>query len=102
MAERKERMALLTRYSKLHAIRYGSRPTYNINVEQWSADGLIESYGLPYCYDLLDYYFDVAESPSWRAFANGAEKIIDSRNEWQRDLRERAERRKKAMEWLNE
>jgi hypothetical protein len=102
MAERKERMALLTRYSKLHAIKYGSRPTFNINVEQWSSDGLVESYGLPYCYDLLDYYFEVAETPTWKAFANGAEKIIHSRDALERDLRERAERRKKALEWINE
>jgi hypothetical protein len=102
MAERKERMALLSRYSKLHLERYGSRPTYNVNVEQWAADGLIESYGLPFCYDLIQYYFDIAESPNWKYFSQQAEKIVTSRDDYERDMRERKERRKLAQRWLNE
>ena len=58
MAERKDRMALLSRYAKLHTKHYEERVTLNLNVEQWAADALIESYGLPECYDLLEYYFD--------------------------------------------
>jgi hypothetical protein len=102
MADRKERMALLSRYSKLHTIKYESKPTFNINVEQWAADGLVESYGLPTCYELLEYYFDVAESPTWKYFANYAQKIIETRADVEEDLRERAERRKLAERWLNE
>jgi hypothetical protein len=102
MPERKDRMALLSRYSKLHTAKYEEKPTLNLNVEQWAADALIESYTLQYCYDLLQYYFDVAQSPTWKYFANYADKIIDSRSDYQKDLEERAERRKKAQEWLNE
>lgn len=102
MAERKDRMALLSRYAKLHTMRYEEKPIYNINVEQWAADGLIESYGMPKCYDLLDYYFDVAESPTWKYFANYAEKIIIAREEQERDNRERAERRALGRKWLSE
>jgi hypothetical protein len=102
MAERKERMTLLSRYSKLHSARYEAKPTYNINVEQWAADGLVESYGMPMCYDLLDYYFSVAENPTWKYFANYAEKIIHARAEVERDLQERFERKKMAERWLNE
>ncbi len=65
MAERKERMALLSRYNKLHLQRYEQKSLMNLNVEQWAADGIIESYGLAQCYDLLDYYFSVAIVPSW-------------------------------------
>ena len=102
MAERKDRMALLSRYSKLHTAKYEEKPSLNLNVEQWAADALIESYGMPECYELLQYYFDVSENPSWKYFANYADKIIDGRTDHNRDLRERAERRKLAQEWLNE
>jgi hypothetical protein len=102
MAERKDRMALLSRYSKLHTAKYESKPLLNLNVEQWAADALIESYTLPFCYDLLDYYFEVAQTPAWKYFANYADKIIDSREDYKRDLEERAERRRMAQQWLNE
>jgi hypothetical protein len=102
MVERKDRMALLSRYSKLHTARYEEKPSLNLNVEQWAADALIESYGIPECYDLLEYYFDVAQSPTWKYFANYADKIIEARKQLQQDLKERTERRAKAKEWLNE
>ena len=102
MAERKDRMALLSRYAKLHTKHYEQRVTLNLNVEQWAADALIESYTLPFCYDLLEYYFSVAQQPTWKYFANYADKIIDAREDYQQDLKERAERRAKAKEWLNE
>ena len=102
MADRKDRMALLSRYSKLHKIKYQEKPLLNLNVEQWAADALIESFGLDICYDMLQYYFDVSSSPSWKYFANYAETIIASRERLVEDLRERSERRKKAKEWLSE
>jgi hypothetical protein len=102
MAERKDRMALLSRYAKLHTKHYEERVTLNLNVEQWAADALIESYGIPECYELLEYYFSVSPSPNWKYFANYADKIIDARQQYQKDLQERAERRAKAKEWLNE
>ena len=102
MAERKDRMALLSRYSKLHTVRYEEKPSLNLNVEQWASDALIESYGIPECYDLLEYYFEAATSPTWKYFANYADKIIEARKQFQQDLKERAERRQKAKEWLND
>jgi hypothetical protein len=102
MAERKDRMALLSRYAKLHTKHYEQRVTLNLNVEQWAADALIESYGLPDCYDLLEYYFSIAQNPNWKYFANYAHEIIDKREQYKQDLEERAERRRKAKEWLNE
>jgi hypothetical protein len=102
MAERKDRMALLSRYAKLHTARYGQRPDYNINREQWSADNLIESYTLQKCYDLLDYYFNASQSPNWRYFANYADSVVLAKEQLEQDNLERAERRKLAREWLNE
>ena len=94
-------MALLSRYSKLHAARYGERPSLNLNVEQWASDALIESYSLPSCYDLLEHYFSVASNPSWKYFANYADKIIEAKTQYQKDLQEREERRRRARVWLN-
>lgn len=102
MADRKERFALLSRYSKLHNIKYEARPQLNLNVEQWAADALIESYGLQECYDLLQYYFDVAQAPNWKYFANYAHEIIEKRSLVQQDLLERQQRREQAKKWLSE
>jgi hypothetical protein len=102
MAERKDRMALLSRYAKLHTKHYEERVLLNLNVEQWAADALIESYGISECYDLLEYYFSVSPNPSWKYFANYADKIIDAREQIKQDIKERAERRAKAKEWLND
>ena len=102
MAERKDRMALLSRYSKLHTARYEQKPSLNLNVEQWAADALIESYGISKCYDLLEYYFSVAQNPAWKYFANYADAIIDKQEQQVVDSKERAERRRIAKEWLSE
>ncbi len=101
MADRKDRMALLSRYSKLHTKKFEAKPLLNLNVEQWAADALIESYTLPFCYDLLEYYFSVAQNPTWKYFANYAHDIIDKREQLEQDNKERAERRRLAKEWLN-
>jgi hypothetical protein len=78
------------------------KPLLNLNVEQWAADALIESYGIQKCYDLLEYYFDVAQTPTWKYFANYADSIIMSREQLKKDEEEREQRRKMAKEWLND
>jgi hypothetical protein len=101
MAGKQARMSLLSRYEKLYREKYGAKPDHNLNKEQWAADMLIESYDLPKCYDLLQYYFDVAQNPNWKYFANYADEILRSRKRTQQDEDERAERRNLAKEWLN-
>jgi hypothetical protein len=102
MAERKDRMALLSRYSKLHTAKYQQKPSLNLNVEQWASDALIESYGVSGCYDLLEYYFSIAQEPNWNYFAYNAEKIISGKKDFEQDNLERIERRKLARRWLSE
>jgi len=102
MAERKDRMALLSRYSKFHTARYEQKPSLNLNVEQWASDALVESYGISGCYDILEYYFKVAEHPSWNYFAYNAEKILQAQKDKKKDDEEREERRRMAKEWLSE
>lgn len=101
MAERKDRMALISRYSKLHKERYQEKPSLNLNAEQWAADALLESYSLGGCYDLLDYYFSIAQNPSWNFFAYNAETIFSGKIEVEQDKKERIERRKLARRWLD-
>ena len=74
----------------------------NLNVEQWAADALIESYGIGECYDVLEYYFSIAQEPTWNYFAYNMEKIINGKLEVEKDYRERKERRELAKEWLSE
>jgi hypothetical protein len=102
MAERKDRMALLSRYSKLHTARYEQKPSLNLNVEQWASDALVESYGISKCYELLDYYFSVAQDPSWNYFTYNAEKILNGKLEVEQDIKERTERRELARKWISE
>jgi hypothetical protein len=102
MADRKDRMALLSRYSKYHTARYESKPSLNLNVEQWASDALVESYSLQGCYDLLEYYFKVSPSPTWNFFAYNAEKIFQAKLDKDQDEKERQQRRQMAKEWLSE
>jgi hypothetical protein len=102
VAERKDRMALLSRYNKLYLQRYEQKSNLNLNVEQWASDALVESYGLPDCYNLLDYYFSIAQDPTWNYFAYNAEKILNGKLDKEQDDKERIERRARAKEWLGE
>ena len=102
MAERKDRMALLSRYNKLHLQRYEAKSNMNLNVEQWAADALVESYGIGVCYDLLDYYFNISLAPGWSYFAYNAQKILEAKLEVEQDIKDREERRKLARKWVNE
>ena len=102
MADRKDRMALLSRFNKLYLQRYEQKSNMNLNVDQWAADALIESYGVSECYDILEYYFAIAQEPSWNYFAYNMEKIINGKAEVEQDKKDRAERRQMAREWLSE
>ena len=102
MAERKDRMALLSRFNKFYLQRYEQKSNMNLNVEQWAADALIESYGISQCYDLLEYYFNIAQDPTWNYFAYNAEKILNGKLEVEEDIKQRVALRQKAKEWLSE
>jgi hypothetical protein len=97
-----QRMALLSRYNKHYKFKYDVDPSYNKWVEQWAADALIDSYTLDVCYELLEYYFSVSESPTWNFFSYNAEKLLKAKKDKDADLKERLERREKAKEWLSE
>jgi hypothetical protein len=95
-------MALLSRYNKLYLQRYEKKSNINLNVEQWASDALVESYGISACYDLLEYYFGIAQDPTCNFFAYNAEKILNGKLDKEQDDKERIERRARAKEWLSE
>jgi hypothetical protein len=71
-----------------------------MHVEQWAADSLIQSYTLQGCYDLVEYYFAVSASPTWKWFAYNADKIYSAKKLKAEDDRVRAIMREQAKEWL--
>jgi hypothetical protein len=95
-------MALLSRFNKQYQFKYNVKPTYNIWAEQWAADALVESYGLDTCYELLEYYFESAQRPDWKYFSNFAHEIVRAKADAEQDIKERAERRKLARQWLSD
>lgn len=102
MTDKQKRLALLSRFDKHYKFKLGQKPQYNKWIEQWSADALIESYGLDQCYELLEYYFDITENPTWNHFAYIAHDIFERIQEHEKDIKERKQRRQKAKEWLSE
>ena len=99
MADRKIRYALVTRFKKL-ASQKDMVVNINIHIEQWASQSLIDSYGLDPCYDMLDYYFEVSETPDWKWFVNNADKIFKNLTVRKEDARIRAVLREQAKDWL--
>lgn len=100
MTSRQNKYALITRFKK--KLKEKSLPdTINIYVEQWAADDLINSYTLPVCYDLVDYYFEVSDSPNWKWFAYNAEKIYNAKKIRDEDIETRKLLRQQAKDWLS-
>jgi len=53
------------------------------------------------CYELLDYYFRISETPSWKWFANNADKLYKNLHSKKEDDRIRSILKEQAREWLN-
>lgn len=102
MADRKDQMALLSKFEKHYKFKYDVKPNLNRWAEAWAADAIIESYGINKCYEMLEYYFDVSVAPTWKNFASNIDSLIEAKSRLQNDNKERLERRRKAKEWLSE
>lgn len=102
MTDKQKRLALLSRFDKHYKFKLGQKPQYNKWIEQWSADALIESYGIETCYELLEYYFDITDNPTWNHFAYIAHDILERKRDQEKDLQDRLKRREMAKEWLSE
>ncbi len=99
MTNKQQKFALLTKFRKRLKDK-GLDDTMNMHVEQWAADSLIQSYTLQGCYDLIEYYFAVSASPTWKWFAYNADKIYSAKKLKEEDDRVRAIMREQAKEWL--
>ncbi len=102
MADRQQRFALLSRFDKY--VKMADLPPQNINKynEQWAADALLESFNLDDIYNAMSYYFEINQRPTWKGFANNVDRLIQSMQAREDDIRLRKEMRLKAKEWLNE
>lgn len=99
MTNKQQKFALLTKFRKRLKDK-GLDDSMNMHVEQWAADSLIQSYTLQGCYDLIEYYFAVSASPTWKWFAYNADKIYSAKKLKAEDDRVRAIMREQAKEWL--
>jgi hypothetical protein len=99
VTNKQQKFALLTRFKKRLKDK-GLDETMNMHVEQWAADALIQSYTLQGCYDLIEYYFAVSASPSWKWFTYNADKVYSAKKLKEEDDRVRAIMREQAKEWL--
>jgi hypothetical protein len=99
VTNKQQKFALLTKFRKRLKDK-GLDDTMNMHVEQWAADSLIQSYTLQGCYDLIEYYFAVSASPTWKWFAYNADKIYSAKQLKAEDDRVRAIMREQAKEWL--
>lgn len=102
MVDRKQRFALLSKFEQY--CKFNNVPLPNINKynEQWAADALLESFTFDQLNDAMNYYFSINSRPTWKGFANNADRLLQSMQSKIEDDAFRAEMRKKAREWLDE
>ena len=100
MADRKQRFGLVTYFEKVQQRVTGSKTTINRYSGQWDADAILESYGYDKSKELIDRYFKIATSPSWKRFAYDVEKVYDGMREEIEDKKQREVMRQRAKEWL--
>jgi hypothetical protein len=100
MVEKKYRFAILSKFEK-KLKELGKDFKINKYAEQWAADALLESYGSDTCYEMIDYYFYVAETPDWKWFINHADKIYKNLTARKEDDRIRSLMREQAKGWLS-
>jgi len=102
MADRKNRFAILSKFEQYCKKNNIAQPQMNKYNEQWASDALLESFSYEEILDAMEYYFKINSRPTWKGFANNADRLLQSMRLKKEDEDFRAEMRKKAKEWLNE
>ena len=102
MVDRKDRFAIISKFQQKCRMYDLPSPVINKNTEQWAADALLESFTFDELLQAMDYYFKVNEKPTWKGFANNADRLLQSMAARKADDEFRAQMREKAKEWLNE
>lgn len=98
----KDKFAVISKFEKLCKQNEFVRQPINKYAEQWAADALIQSYGINRVYEIMDYYFAVSASPSWKQFAVRASDLHQAMVLKVQDDEFRAKQRKKMKELLDE
>lgn len=102
MANRKDCFALLSRFES-KSKKLGITVPINRYAEQWAADALLDSFEKELIHEVMDYYFEIKkEKARWTVFARQFSRLLDAKNERDRDEKERFERRERLREILNE
>ena len=102
MVDRKERFALLSKFEQFCRANNIVVPVINKYNEQWAADALLESFTFDQLKEAMEYYFSINNRPTWKGFANNADRLLQSMRARKEDEEFRADMRKKAKEWLSE
>lgn len=102
MADRKDRFAIISKFEQHCRKSNVAVPQINKYNEQWASDALLESFPYQDILDAMEYYFQINRRPTWKGFANNADRLLQSMRLKKEDEEFRAEMRRKAKEWLNE
>jgi CTP:phosphocholine cytidylyltransferase-like protein len=102
MAERKARLGVISYFKKIQKLTTGRSETINIYSAQWAADALVESYTYDGTKALVDRYFKVSQSPSWKTFVYNSEKIYDEFVAEKEDREKRLIMKQRVAAWLHE
>ena len=102
MATNKDKFAVISRFEKLCKLNNFARLPLNKYAEQWASDALLQSYGQDRLYEIMDYYFKVNKSPTWKQFAILAGDLDKAMRLKEQDDVLRAKQRKLMKEILSE
>lgn len=103
MADRKIKFAILSYFQKGYVNATGGE-TFVMNkyAAQWDADALIDSYGVDTLKKMIDRYFVVSVTPSWKGFCRDAQKVWESLMTEALDQQERKVMKARFQEWMND
>ena len=100
MSDKKQRYAIINYFKKKAKENNRNIGPINIHSQQWAAEAMIESYGYEECFAIIDYYFEITETPDWTWLSYNSDKLVQSKTIEEEDKRLRARLRKGAKEWL--
>lgn len=73
----------------------------NLVTEKFRAYELIDSFGVNTVHKMIDYYFDVHDTPSWKHFLKNSSKVRRSMIDKETDIQTRKKLAEQAKRWLN-
>lgn len=103
MADRKAKFAILAYFQRGYSNATGGETlVMNKYSAQWDADALIDSYEMEPLKKMIDRYFKISDSPSWKGFCRDAQKVWEGQAIEALDEANRKILKERAKEWMNE